>query len=430
MIAAIDRLRRLWRIGRAEPRFRLLLLDNLATTLGASFTLVALPFLVMRLTGKAWDLGITMAIEAAPSLCLLLAFPRLLDRLDPLRTLRLCRCFFVAANAAIASLVWLGGISIVAVYVSTAIGGVVWAVAFPAGRAVFTLYVRKHWLSVGNAIFALVSAVATVVMPLLAGWMIFGSRGDAGLATAFGIDAICVGFSLPLLAALSRHGPVRPSPGTPSSPAGTTPATSGAIAIPRTFHAYVFASSVLVFGPVQVLLPVILARYRGGSYLLIYVVQCIGVGVASTVALRVASSFTGTARRMLACWAVAPAAYLLLRQASGPAMTLLAFFLLAVAATRHGIQSQSWLQRHVPSCDVGHEMTRFSAATLCGTPIAALLTGGLVDALGFDVATLILSLAITLAVLLGALHVHRSRAALRAEPRLDRSGRSTPRPIG
>ncbi|WP_285404579.1 MFS transporter [Luteibacter sp. ME-Dv--P-043b] len=407
MIGAMGRLRRLWRVGRREPRFKLLLLDNLTTTLGASFTLVALPFLVMRLTGKAWDLGITMAIEATPSLCLLLAFPRLLDRVDPLRTLRLCRWFFVIANAAIALLVWRGGMSIVAVYVSTALGGIVWAVAFPAGRAVFTLYVRKGWLSIGNAIFALVSAVATVVLPLVAGWLIFGTRGDTGLAVAFGIDAICVLCSLPLLAALRRHGPIRRSPGSPSSPRVTTSATAKAIAIPRVFHAYVFASSVLVFGPVQILLPLILARHRGGSYLLIYVVQCMGVGVASTVAQRVAPSFPGTARRMLACWAVASTAYLLLCQASGPAVTLLAFLLFSFAAARHGIQSQSWLQRHVPSHDVGHEMTRFSAATLCGTPIAALLTGGAMDALGFEAATLVLSLAITLGVLLGAVHVHR-----------------------
>lgn len=430
MIGAMDRLRRVWRIGRREPRFKLLLLDNLTTTLGASFTLVALPFLVMRLTGKAWDLGITMAIEAAPGLCLLLAFPRLLDRVDPLRTLRLCRWFFVVANAAIASLVWLGGMSIVVVYVSTALGGVVWAVAFPAGRAVFTLYVRKGWLSIGNAIFALVSAAATVVLPLVAGWLVFGTRGDVGLAVAFGIDAICVLCSLPLLAALSRHAPIRRSPGGPSSPRVTPSDTTGAAAIPRVFHAYVFASSVLVFGPVQVLLPLILARYRGGSYLLIYVVQCIGVGVASAVALRVAPSFRGTVRRMLACWAVASSAYLVLHQASGPAMTLLAFFLLAVAAARHGVQSQSWLQRHVPSRDVGQEMTRFSAATLCGTPIAALLTGGLMDALGFESATLILSLAVTLGVLLGALHVHRLGAALHADSRAHRSSPSTSRPVG
>jgi hypothetical protein len=407
MIGALGRLRRVWRIGRSEPRFKLLLLDNLTTTLGASFTLVALPFLVMRLTGKAWDLGITIAIEATPSLCLLLAFPRLLDRVDPLQALRLCRWFFVVANAAIAALVWLGGMSIVVVYVSTALGGVVWAVAFPAGRAVFTLYVRKGWLSIGNAIFALVSAVATVVLPLVAGWLIFGTRGDTGLAAAFGIDAICVLCSLPLLAALSRHGPIRPSPGSSSSRGVTTSAAAEASTVPRAFHAYVFASSVLVFGPVQVLLPSILARHRGGSYLLIYVVQCMGVGVAGTLALRVAPSFPRTARRMLACWAGASAAYLLLWQASGPAMTLLAFLLLSVAAARHGIQSQSWLQRHAPSRDVGHEMTRFSAATLCGTPIAALLTGGVMDALGFEAATLMLSLAIMLGVLLGALHVHR-----------------------
>ena len=65
---------RLWRLGRRDPRLGWLLLDNLITTLGASFTLIALPFLVMRLTGHALDLALTATLEALPRLPVKFAF--------------------------------------------------------------------------------------------------------------------------------------------------------------------------------------------------------------------------------------------------------------------------------------------------------------------------------------------------------------------
>ncbi|MGH8079843.1 MAG: hypothetical protein ACREP7_04655, partial [Lysobacter sp.] len=97
---------RLWRLGRRDPRLGWLLLDNLITTFGASFTLIALPFLVMRLTGRALDLGLTAAIEALPSLVFLFLFRGFLDRADPAKVLWCCRALYVGINAALAALTW------------------------------------------------------------------------------------------------------------------------------------------------------------------------------------------------------------------------------------------------------------------------------------------------------------------------------------
>lgn len=167
---------RIGRIGLRDRRFGWLLLDNLITTFGASFTLIALPFLVMRLTGSALDLGLTAAIEALPSALLLFFFRGALDRADPARVLWWCRALYVAINAALAITTWFGWISIELIYLLALISGLVWAVAYPAGRAAFGLYIRKGLLAAGNAVFAVASSLATMALPVLAGSLILADR--------------------------------------------------------------------------------------------------------------------------------------------------------------------------------------------------------------------------------------------------------------
>lgn len=370
------------------------MLDNLVTTLGASFTLLALPFLVMRLSGRALDLGVTAAIETLPSLCLLLFFPRWLDRVDPLRVLRRCRLVFVGTNLAICLLTWFGAMSIGVVYASALVGGVVWALAFPAGRAVFPLYVRKRLVPAGNAVLALISGLAAAVLPLVAGSLVLGGLGDEGLAVAFGIDALCVLVSLPLLAAVGRRGRVhRIIPDASPTTAGDT-----ATLVPRRFYAYLLISSLLVFGPVQVLLPIILVDRHDARYLLAYVAQFAGIALASSLHTPMGADLRRVTRRILLCWGVAVIAYLVLATSGSLLPMLLAFFLLAAASNVYGIQSQSWLQTTTSAERMGQEMTWLSAVTLGATPLSALFTGALVDTLHIGVATAAIALGIVVAI--------------------------------
>lgn len=370
------------------------MLDNLVTTLGASFTLLALPFLVMRLSGRALDLGVTAAIETLPSLCLLLFFPRWLDRVDPLRVLRRCRLVFVGTNLAICLLTWFGAMSIGVVYASALVGGIVWALAFPAGRAVFPLYVRKRLVPAGNAVLALISGLAAAVLPLVAGSLVLGGLGDEGLAVAFGIDAVCVLVSLPLLAAVGRRGRVRRVvPDASPTMAGDT-----ATLVPRRFYAYLLVSSLLVFGPVQVLLPIILVDRHDARYLLAYVAQFAGIALASSLHTPMGVDLRRVTRQILLCWGVAVIAYLVLATSGSLLPILLAFFLLAAASNVYGIQSQSWLQITTSAERMGQEMTWLSAVTLGATPLSALFTGALVDTLHIGVATAAIALGIVVAI--------------------------------
>jgi len=401
---------RLWRIGRREPRFGWLLLDNLITTFGASFTLIVLPFLVMRLTGSAFDLGLTAAIEALPSVLFLFFFGGFLDRANPIRVLWICRALYVAINASMGLLTWFGLMTIEIIYALALFGGLVWAVAYPAGRASFGLYIRKGLLPAGNALFAVASSLAMMLLPMLAGSLILASSDSHGLAIAFWIDALSVAASLWLLAAVRRRGPVRrpvqeSAADAPSNDvAGSPPASPPAI-IPRSYYLYLLISTVLVFGPVQILLPVLLVEHGDTRYFLVYVAQFAGITAAAAFAGRASNGLAGVIIKLLACWAVAALAYGLLAWNASLATVLAAFCLLAGASNFYGIQSLSWLQRSVAAQHMGREMTWFSAATMGAMPLATLLTGLLLERLRFAATAQWLMALIALSLLAGVVHL-------------------------
>ncbi|MGH8081503.1 MAG: hypothetical protein ACREP7_13090, partial [Lysobacter sp.] len=313
------------------------------------------------------------------------------------------------------ALTWFGLITIEWIYLLALIGGLVWAVAYPAGRACFGLYIRKGLLPAGNAVFAVASSVATMAMPMLAGSLILSSDGDRGLAIAFAIDAVCVALSLPLIAAVRRRGPVRarkPSQAVETSIEGAAevPRTATA-AIPRSYYLYLLSSTVLVFGPVQILLPVLLVQRHDARYLLIYVAQFAGIFAAAGLsAPGVPATMAAVLRKIVLCWIAAAACYGLLAwvtsaSAHAPlAATLLAFGLLAGASNYYGIQSLSWLQRNADAARMGREMTWFSAATMGAMPLATLLTGALVDRLQWTRTAQSLAWAIAAVSLLALLH--------------------------
>lgn len=397
---------RLWRLSRRDPRLGWLLLDNLITTFGASFTLIALPFLVMRLTGRAFDLGLTAAIEALPS-ALLLGFGRgLLDRLDPLRVLWWCRACYVALNAALAILAGSGRITIESVYAIALLGGLVWALAYPAGRASFGLYIRKPLLAAGNAVFAVASSLAMTLLPMLAGSLVLRSHDARSLAWAFWIDAICVAASLWLLAAVRRRGPVRGAGAGPDASSGAQ-VLPAAAAVPRSYYAYLLISTVLAFGPVQVLLPLLLVERGDARYFLIYLAQFAGIAVAAPLAARATDPMRAVLRKILLCWAAAALAYALLAASAALPPILAAFCLLAAASNYYGIQSLSWLQRNADAQRMGREMTWFSAATMGAMPLATLFAGLLADRLRLAPAAAALAAAIALCLLAGVVHLQR-----------------------
>ncbi len=461
---------RLWRALQLcwrDAACRRLLLDNLLTTCGAGFTLLALPQLLLRLSGQALSLGLASAAEALPALLLLLLGTRWLQRWPALHTLRICRALFVLLNLALAALVALAQINSWVVYGCGFIGGLVWALAFPAGRIVLAQSVRRPLLPLVNAVFALVAGFAALCLPLLAGSLILQGQDIRPLAFAFALDGLCVLLSLPLLASLAALPRLQLTRGQLTHPAGrpqATPAsaqTSAAAPLPeqtpvqaiqalstrtkknvnflangrgcdarravrrsaplsgsqkpqnildgyldaasRFNLACAFVAGVLVFGPLQSLLPWLLAQQAAQSQhwlLLLYPLQFLGL-LAGSLRLP-APQRHGTLRALPRYWLLAAVGWLLLAlanvwpQSPLPALGLiLACVLLAASSNRHALCSLAWLQQaHVQQPPrLARAMTCLSALQLLAAPCAALLCGALLDTLGLASSAALLALA-------------------------------------
>lgn len=399
---------RIYRLCGRQPSFRYLLLDNVVTTFGASFTMVALPFLLMRLSGKALDLGLASATEALPVLLLVRVYPYLLARYDALFLLRICRLLFVLINAAIALLIWAGQISSMVIYCTSFIGGVVWALAFPAGRIVFAQYLRRAMLPAANAVFAVASSIAALFLPMCAGALILTDSDLQGLALAFWLDACSVLLSIYLLARLARlrkRGQTMLNPDKPTHAAHKSEASRP----PFLVLAAILVAGIVVFGPAATFLPVLLVTQANQSTFLLYGAQLLGVLLSANLAAQAVSNLRQLLHRLLLCWVVAAICYLALSSSQHLLVLMGVFTLLAGAANFHALQSMLWLQTRYVGAQMARYISTACTFTLLATPSAALLSGMLIDTLQIPSAARWLAMAVAIMLLLALGMVWRAR---------------------
>lgn len=103
--------------------------------LGDQFTLVALPWLVLRMTGDPLVLGTVLAVISVPRALLLLVGGALVDRYSPKRVLMLTKHVNTVLLGVLAALVAAGSLSLWMVYALAAGIGVATAFSIPAGTS-------------------------------------------------------------------------------------------------------------------------------------------------------------------------------------------------------------------------------------------------------------------------------------------------------
>jgi hypothetical protein len=252
----------------ANRNFRLLFGGSTISMLGDQFTLVALPWLVLKLTGDPAALGIVLATMALPRAAFMLIGGAVVDRLSPRKVLLAARGSNALLVALLATLVLLGGIHMWLVYLIALGIGLSTAFAYPAGSAILPQLVKPEQLQPGNALFMGMRQLSMFIGPALAGVVIsIGSHGahapglqDAGgLGLAFGIDAISFAFSLCALLLVRIHSDFHPKTvvgGVLSNVASGVRAIWADLPL-RAFILYAAVVSVFIGGPLQVGLPVL-----------------------------------------------------------------------------------------------------------------------------------------------------------------------------
>lgn len=248
------------------PHFRNLWLGATISLLGDQFYLVALPWLVLQMTGSSLALGTILMTAAVPRAALMLVGGAVTDRFSARRVLISTATTRALLVGTVAALVWFRVAVLWELYALTFAFGVADAFSFPAGQALIPTLVEPQQLRPANALIQSSGVLTQMIGPAPAGLLIKAW----GIASALFFDALSF---LAVIVALFRiPDPPRaaaPAPGAPARPSMLHSIAEGLRAV---WHDPPLASLMVLFavinicvaGPVGVGLAAV-AKFRYGS---------------------------------------------------------------------------------------------------------------------------------------------------------------------
>jgi len=359
------------------------------SAIGDTFTLVALPWLVLKISHDPAAVGFTALLQALPRAAFMFVGGAVVDRSSPRRILLISRAWNAAFVAALAILVVGGAIQMWEVYVISLGIGLSTAFVYPAGSAILPQLVEKEHLQAANGAIMGMRQVAMVAGPLLAGPLVaanitttsdhrFADSGGMGLA--FSIDAVSFIFSLVSLYFIRIHSdyhPPKPEGGILADVwKGLTGVWSDLQL--RSFILYVAIVSFFVGGPVGVGLPVLADERLHSAKAFGFLMGAYGIGMLvgnglSVFATRFARGHLGLMILTLDTVAGLLFAAFSQTQAIWYGTTLL--FIVGSFAGIGQVALMSWIQRRVPQAMMGRTMSVLFFTFLGVGPISSALAG-------------------------------------------------------
>jgi MFS family permease len=176
--------------------FRLLWGGEAISLLGDQFYLIALPWLVLQLTGEALAVGAVLALAGVPRALFMLVGGALTDRFSPRRVMLASNLLRMVLVTLLSGLVIGDLIQLWMLYLLALAFGVIDAFFFPAQSAIVPRLVGREQLQTANAIIQGTMQVSLFAGPVLAGTLIAvlgnGQSGQdvSGIGLAFAIDAL------------------------------------------------------------------------------------------------------------------------------------------------------------------------------------------------------------------------------------------------
>ena len=236
--------------------------------LGDQFTLIALPWLVLTMTGDTLVLGTVLALISVPRALFMLVGGALVDRHSPKQVLMLTKYVNTVLLGVLAALVFWDGLSLWMVYLLALAIGLSTAFSIPSGTAMLPSVVAPAQLQAANSVMLGLRQASMFLGPLLAGLLIAlfgdGPQGSGaasrGTGVAFALDALSFALSAWTLAKVVPLA-------TRSAPAAQAVLSAVAEGLRFFWHdtalrscfLYWGAIALLIHGPVQIALPVLAA---------------------------------------------------------------------------------------------------------------------------------------------------------------------------
>jgi len=174
-----------------QPEFVRLWVGATISLTGDQFYLVALPWVVLQLTGSGVAMGTVAMAAGIPRAVLMLLGGAITDRTSPRRLLMItasARTLFVAA---IGALLWMHALQLWHLYALAFAFGTADAFALPSAGAMLRAVVAPEQLPAANSVWQSSALVTSVVGPAPAGWLVLLGERPISVAS----DPNCVAHS-------------------------------------------------------------------------------------------------------------------------------------------------------------------------------------------------------------------------------------------
>jgi MFS family permease len=368
-----------------DRNFTWLMSGGVISTLGDQFTQIALPWLVLKLTGDAVALGMAVALMGMPRAILILFGGALVDRHSPKRILMLTKHVNTVLLAVLAVLVYTGQAHL-PVVLALALGlSLASAFSIPAGTSMLPHAVAPQHLQAANGMMMGLRQITMLAGPLLAG-LLFALAGDGtdgpqhmrGLALAFGFD--CISFALSAWT-LAR---VQPRPFAPASRQPVLQSVADGLAavwrdtMMRTCFIYWGLCACVIGGVMQVALPLLASSRLHGASALGLLMGAHGAGALLGMA---ASGIAGKRRAgnlgmtLLLIDGTAGVLLMPLGLVTASWQGMLINVAIGVLGGFVQVAVFTWIQQRVPRELLGRTMSLFMFIFMGLAPLAAVVAG-------------------------------------------------------
>ena len=390
-----------------DRNFRWLTGGAFLSMLGDQFTLIALPWLVLQMTGDTLVLGTVLALVSVPRALFILIGGALVDRHSPKAVLMVTKYVNLVLLAVLAALVLAGSLTLWMVYALSLGIGLATAFSIPAGTAMMPHVVARHQLQAANGINLGLRQLTMFLGPLLAGVLIAlfgdataakagdgsGARANAtGIGLAFALDALSFAVSAWTLAKVQARG---------DSDASTAPAAAAAGAPPpavlasvwqglvhfwrdhelRTCFLYWSAIALFIMGPVHIAIPVLASSTPSlGAAAFGIIVGAHGAGTllgmvisGSVPRLRIGS----LGMTILVFDAVIGALFMPMGLITAVWQGAVLMLVIGLLGGFMQVSVFTWIQQRVPPVLLGRAMSLFMFIFMGLAPISAAVTGWL-----------------------------------------------------
>jgi MFS family permease len=382
-----------------HANFRWLFSGALISQLGDQFTLIALPWLVLTVTGDTVALGTVLALLSIPRALFILVGGALVDRYSPKAVLMLTKHVNTILLGSLAILVYYGLWNLWLIYGLALAIGLATAFSLPSATSIMPHVMPREVLGKANGMMMGARQLSMFAGPLIAGMLIavFGDgRSDTpdttGIALAFALDALSFAVSA---WTLSKVG-IKPSGVATgaSSPAAAQPVWKSVKAglrycwddaSLRVCFCYWAAVAFFISGPVQVALPVL--AHKVGSDAAAFGLLAGAYGAGSLLGMVVSGVRPGLrigsfGTTVLLIDAIIGLLFIPLGLIGAVWQGVALLLAVGLLGGFLQVNIYTWLQRRVAPAMLGRTMALFMFIVMGIAPMSASITGWLLRSIG------------------------------------------------